>query len=190
MEKDLSISYAKATILGILFPLPLSFVIVEAFTYYWGSASLLAFIESKSLYISLIVFIIVGSIFHEAIHGLTWAYFGNKPIRSIRYGIHWKSLSPYAHCPEPIEIGAYRIGGVMPFIVEGFFPSLIGLITGSVGLIFFGLIFTLGAGGDLLILWIIRSVKHGALIQDHPTRVGCSIVIPDDPPDGKDIENS
>ncbi len=177
MEKDFSISFAKATILGILLPLPIAIVIFQIYLYFWGPGFIIVFMRSESFFFVTLFFIIIGSIFHEAIHGLTWAYFGKKPLRSIRYGIHWKSLSPYAHCPEPIDVRAYRIGGLMPYLIEGLLPSLIALVIGSGWLMFFGLIFTMGAGGDLLILWIIRNIEIGTLIQDHPTRVGCSVVI-------------
>ena len=40
----------------------------------------------------------------------------------------------------------------------------------------FGLLFTLASGGDLLILWLIRKVKPGEFVQDHPTRAGCYVI--------------
>ena len=36
----------------------------------------------------------------------------------------------------------------------------------------FGLFFILAAGGDILILWLLRNVKSSSFVQDHPTRVG------------------
>lgn len=40
----------------------------------------------------------------------------------------------------------------------------------------FGLFFILAAGGDILILWLLRNVKSSSFVQDHPTRVGCYIL--------------
>lgn len=185
IEKDLSISYAKATILGVLFPLPLTYLLLEVYLYFWGTGVILGVMRGTFFLILLLLFIVIGSLLHEAIHGLAWSFFGKKPFRTIRYGIHWKSLSPYAHCPEPIDARAYRIGGLMPFLIEGLFPSLIGIISGSGLFLFFGLIFTMGAGGDLTILWTMRNIEGVSLVQDHPTRVGCSVVLPDPPSDEK-----
>ena len=37
----------------------------------------------------------------------------------------------------------------------------------------YGLFFTLAAGGDFLVAWMIRKQKKEDLIQDHPDRIGC-----------------
>jgi hypothetical protein len=40
------------------------------------------------------------------------------------------------------------------------------------------LIFTLAAGGDALILWLLRGVPAGRLVRDHPSKPGC-LVLPE-----------
>jgi hypothetical protein len=180
MEKDISISFAKATTLGIFFPLPIAIAFSQLFIRFWGLEAIVNPIKEQAFLLFLMITIIAGSIVHELIHGISWMYFGKKSIKSIRYGMHWKSLSPYAHCSEPINARAYRIGCVMPYLVEGLLPSILAVITGSGWLLMFGLVFTLGAGGDLLVLWIIRKVQPALLVRDHQTRVGCSVLIPDD----------
>lgn len=66
----------------------------------------------------------------------------------------------------------------MPGLVLGIFPSLIGIITGYGWIMLFGLLFLLAAGGDILIIWLIRNVEAGKLVKDHPTRAGCCIIEP------------
>jgi hypothetical protein len=34
----------------------------------------------------------------------------------------------------------------------------------------------LAAGGDLMVLWLIRGVRRGQFVQDHPTQVGCYLI--------------
>jgi len=46
---------------------------------------------------------------HELIHGLSFAYFGGKPLSSIEFGGHWKMLTPYAHLPQPMPAMAYPV---------------------------------------------------------------------------------
>jgi hypothetical protein len=180
MEKDISLSFAKATTLGIFLPLPIAIVFLQLFLHFWGLAEIANPMKNQAFLLTLMITIIAGSVFHELVHGLSWIYFGRKPLRSIRYGIHWKSLSPYAHCSEPIDARAYRIGCVMPYLLEGLLPSILALITGFGWLLIFGFVFTMGAGGDLLVLWIIRKVEPALLVLDHPTRVGCSVLLPDE----------
>ena len=38
------------------------------------------------------------------------------------------------------------------------------------------------AGGDWLVLWLLRGVSPGAFVEDHPTRAGCYVLEPEQPP--------
>ncbi|HET6528317.1 MAG TPA: hypothetical protein VFG39_06165, partial [Balneolaceae bacterium] len=53
---------------------------------------------------------------------------------------------------------------------------LASLILQNGWLLGFGLLFTLAAGGDILILWLLRKVDDGLLVQDHPDLVGCVVL--------------
>jgi hypothetical protein len=64
----------------------------------------------------------------------------------------------------------------MPGMVLGVLPYLAGLATGNVWVTLFGLVFTWSAGGDALILLLMRGVGPGELVEDSPTRVGCHVV--------------
>jgi hypothetical protein len=77
-------------------------------------------------------------------------------------------------------VNPYRWGAVMPGIITGFLPALVGLLTGSPAVFLIGLFFVFAAGGDLLILWLIRKVEKSALVEDHPTRAGCYVLISQD----------
>lgn len=179
IKKDLSISMAKANLWSIVFGLPLAGILMFLYLWRW-SASLTISAERPTdfLYfiLNIVAILVLGSILHELIHGFTWAYFGHKPLNAIKFGFQWKALTPYAHCREPMEVQAYRIGGIMPLLVLGIFPSLIGIGMGNGRIMFFGFLFTIGAGGDMLVLWLIRGVRPGQLVEDHPTQVGCTLI--------------
>jgi hypothetical protein len=64
----------------------------------------------------------------------------------------------------------------MPGLLLGIAPSIAGVISGSAVLAAFGLLFTIAAGGDFLILWLLRGVHAGALVEDHPERAGCYVL--------------
>jgi len=52
-------------------------------------------------------------------------------------------------------------------------PLIISLITGNILVFLFGIFFMLAAGGDFLIVSMLRKVDAGLLVQDHPSKIGC-----------------
>ena len=120
--------------------------------------------------------LLFGILLHELIHMLAWALFAKKSIKAFKLGFQWKSLTPYAHCKEPMDIQPYRTGSFAPGLLLGLLPWFISLFTGDILLFFFGLLYTTAAGGDFLILWIIRNVKPNTLVEDHPTNAGCYVI--------------
>lgn len=124
----------------------------------------------------LLVCLVVGIVLHELIHALTWKLAAGLSWSTIKFGIDPKTFSPYAHCMVPMPAGPYRLGAAMPGLVTGVFPALLGILIGNVGLTFFGYLFILAATGDWLVLWLIREVKPGVLVEDHPTRAGCFVL--------------
>jgi Putative zincin peptidase len=117
-----------------------------------------------------------GILVHEAVHAITWAIASGRPLSAIEIGIQWRSLSPFAHPRAPMAARPYRIGAAMPGVVLGLIPAVLAVILGTPLLLIFGLFFLIAAGGDALVLWLIRDVSSGLLVQDHPTRAGCIVV--------------
>lgn len=117
-----------------------------------------------------------GIFIHEAIHVLAWMLFAGKSLKAFRIGFQWKSLAPYAHCSEPMGILPYRLGSFAPGLLLGLLPWVVSLFTGDVLLFIYGWLYTTAAGGDFLILWILRNVKANTLVEDHPTRAGCYVM--------------
>lgn len=64
----------------------------------------------------------------------------------------------------------------MPLLALGILQALIGIGIGNGWIMLFGFLFTIGAGGDMLVLWLLRGVKAGQLVEDHPSRVGCYLI--------------
>jgi len=112
---------------------------------------------------------------HEGLHGLFWGWLGGGGRSSIRYGFQWKTMTPFAHCKVPIQAGAYRIGTAAPGLIVGVLPALAGTFAGWGWLAGFGWFMTLVAGGDALVLVLIRSLEGSRLVEDHPVRAGCVV---------------
>ena len=176
IKKDLSISMAKANLYSLFFALPAAIILMGVYLLLWGKQGLVdaRLMIYKNFPLSVLL-LIIGVLLHELLHGLTWTWLGKKPFKAIRYGIHLKLLSPYAHCQEPLNIQVYRWGALMPGLVLGIIPAALGILSGNGAIMSFGLLFTVAAGGDAVILWILRREARDALVLDHPSKAGCCI---------------
>lgn len=176
-KKDLSISMLSANLLSLAFAIPLAIVLAWIFILRWGYPQLLGGINAffGNLIVFLVIFII-GIVIHELIHGISWALFAKIPFSAIKFGFQVQTLTPYAHCARPVPVNAYRAGTFMPALILGILPAIVAIIDGSGWLFSLGLIFTISAGGDMVILWILRIVAPEKLVEDHPSRAGCYVL--------------
>jgi len=120
--------------------------------------------------------ILAGTYLHELIHATSFRRIGRASRTAVGIGVHWKVLTPYAWCKEPISAAAYRWAAVLPGIVLGVIPFGVSLIVTEAWLAAWGIFFTLAASGDFLVLWLIRDLAPATWIIDHPSRCGCAIV--------------
>ncbi|MDX5482347.1 MAG: DUF3267 domain-containing protein [Hymenobacteraceae bacterium] len=185
---ELTVSAAKANMYALYFILPILLLYIPAYLLVWPEQfalqNLRAVLQQYKVWllfsplVMLGVFV-VGAVVHELLHGLTWGLFCKDGLKSIKYGVYWKLLTPYCHCKEVLPLGPYVLGGLMPGLVMGLLPALAGLIWGNFLLFLFGLFFSVAAGGDLLVLWMLRRQKKEDLVQDHPEKIGCYVLIKD-----------
>ncbi len=175
--KDLSISALSANLYAIPIVLISIISLVYPFVLIWNWQT---FTQGfLSLYMALPYFItafIMGTFLHEVLHAIGFLIFGKIKIKQVQIGIKWKYLTPFAHCRIPLKTSVYRIALLLPAIILGIVPSIIALIFGKSWLLIYGILFTVLAGGDFLVLWIIRKVRSDALVKDHPERCGCYVV--------------
>jgi hypothetical protein len=173
-KRDLSISMLRANVTAVLIMIPAAILQFSIFQVLHGGEKM----EFTIRLLDVIVFLallIASIVVHEFIHGLTWVVFGKKNFSAVKFDMHWKTLTPYAHFKEPIEVNLYRLGGFMPGFILGILFFIASLILGNSYLLWFSMIQTAAASGDWLILWILRTVKRGTLVEDHPSRVGCYV---------------
>ncbi|MEJ8757337.1 DUF3267 domain-containing protein [Pontibacter sp. H259] len=183
-KQELTVSAGKANVLALFFMVPVILIFIPAYVLLWPAqfefASLKSYLQehkSTFLFYPFLAFLIMipGAVVHELLHGVTWAAFCKNGLRSIKYGVHWKMLTPYCHCKEVLPLRPYILGGMMPGIVMGILPSIAGLILGNIPVFLFGLLFTIAAGGDMLVLWMLRHTRKEDLVQDHPELIGCIV---------------
>lgn len=177
MMREYTLSFLEANIYSLLVYVPIiaGYFVPYGLLYGWTAfgTDILQALDNPLIFLAIIF---IGIAVHEFIHGISWWWMDDIPWEKIHFGFKWAVLTPYVHCPEPIEVSNYRWGVAMPGIVLGILPYLIALISHNGWLLAFGLFFTLTASGDILILWLLRNVRGGKKVQDHPDLVGCRVV--------------
>ena len=123
-----------------------------------------------------LIILIIGIVLHELIHGIVCSIYSKSGFQSFKFGILWKGLALYAHCKEPLNVRAYRIVIIMPGLILGVIPSLIGIILGNSRITLYGMIFACVAGGDIIMFWLTRKLEPNTMVQDIPDRIGCYII--------------
>jgi hypothetical protein len=171
-KEKLTVNLVWANIFAILILIPIFFVFGIPYYLIWHS-KLDSDIGLDGLYI--FGAFILGIIVHELIHGIIWARYAKNGFKSMKFGVLWKMITPYCHCKEPLKVRHYIIGAIAPAIILGLIPSIIAIIIGNLELLIFGMVFTIAAGGDFLIINLIRKENKDDLVQDHPSEVGCFI---------------
>lgn len=173
-KHDLSVSMAQANIVVMFITIPVVILQFAIFILLPGVESL----EPTWNSVILIAVVLLGVILHELLHGISWVIFGHKPFSAIKFGFQWKTFTPYAHLKEPVEVNAYRLGAFLPGFILGILTYILSLVLGNGNLFWFSLVHTSAAGGDWLILWLIRNVQAGMQVEDHPINAGCYVLEP------------
>lgn len=181
-KEKLTIDLVWANVFGILILIPTGLIFGLPFYLIWRpQIDIKQFLDSAGPqgaglgFLLIFGILILGILLHELIHGITWAKFAKEGFKSIKFGILWKMLTPYCHCKEALKVRHYIIGAITPAIIMGIVPSIIAIMIGSFELLIFGMFFTMAAGGDFLIINLIRKENNSDLVQDHPSEAGCYI---------------
>ncbi len=185
-KRDCSVSMEKANWYSLITAGPIVILLGLVYIGIWGYEKPLTEIATllnqpaRLLVANLILIGLLGlgMVLHELIHGVSWMLAGKKCWSAIQFGFQLRTLTPYVHCREPLPIGVYRFGTLMPGMLTGLVPMLVGVFVGNVWIALLGGFFIVAAGGDLLILLLIRNVASTHLIEDHPTRAGCYVLEP------------
>ena len=183
--KEYILSGRQANFYGLLFVVPVLLVAGVPYILIWyepcekGWDSFFSIIHRNQAIIQqaiehkwwLLVLLFAGIVLHELIHGICMALSARNGWKSVSFGFNLKALAPYAHCKEPLTPCAYRLSLVMPGILLGDVPVLVGWFTGNILFLFFGILFYWAASDDIIVLWMSRNIT-GGMLQDHPDKTG------------------
>jgi hypothetical protein len=101
---------------------------------------------------------------------------GGVPFSQIKFGFSWQAMAPFAHCQEPLRTSAYRLSVLLPGLLLGVVPGLLGVALQQPLLVMWATLMLLAAGGDTAVLWAVRKVPSTAQVLDHPKKVGCQVL--------------
>ncbi|AJD32362.1 MULTISPECIES: DUF3267 domain-containing protein [Clostridium] len=171
-----TINLLKANLISIIF-----FILVfgiNGVMYYkiWGESVRLIINSNNNMYMLMLIIIFI--ILHEFIHGIGFSIAEGVTWKDIKLGFNIKTLTPYAHCKVPISANIYKMALLLPSIIVGFLPTIIGIVLGIKMLVFVGSFLIVGGTGDFMIYWVIRKYDEKTLIYDHPVKAGCEVYLP------------
>lgn len=170
MRHDLTISIKKANAFAILLLIPLCIIGYGA--YYLVNRSF--DFGGSNIWLFLAAFVVLVVV-HELIHGLFWSIFTPHHFKDIEFGIMRPSYNPYCTCLVPLEKTQYLIGTVMPLILLGVLPMIVGIAIKNTDVLFLGILMADGAAGDIMIIHRLLGYKSSAgeiTYMDHPTEAG------------------
>lgn len=175
-KSDLIFSVAKANVYALIIMLPLLIgFIVWFFVVNFNNLSInYGFIGIAAVLAAMIILTVI----HELIHGITWAAFAKKHFKSIEFGIVWKMLTPYCTCSDTLSKWQYIMGAAMPTIIVGIIPAIIAIYCNSFLMFLAFWIMIGGGGGDALIILktlLHRSKGKECVYLDHPYE--CGVVV-------------
>ena len=172
---DLTVSIVKANVFAIILLFPV--MALGMWLFWLKNGSLAGGIAFKSIG-GLLLFVLVMAVLvvaHELIHGLSWSLFTPHRFGDIEFGFMKQYLTPYCACLVPLTKGQYFFGALMPLVLLGILPMAAGILMGSMATLFMGIVMTVSAAGDIMIVWCLltyRSQAETVVYMDHPTQAG------------------
>lgn len=176
-ETKVGMGIVKANIIVLFIFAPIMYLIFKFYVKLYSIDDFINFLLDIKKFMFFIITSMVFIVIHELLHGITWSLFTENGFKDVAFGFMWKYLTPYCSCKVPMKRGQYVLGLLMPLIILGIVPTIIGLAMGSVFLTALGAFYIFAAGGDIIMAFLIlsRNLKgKEVLLFDNPTEMGVS----------------
>ena len=174
--KKKTVSISKANLFSLFFIVLISVPTILTYYFLWGNLKL----EGLQIdYISLFIFIVIifsSILVHELIHASVFAYFSEDNWKSVKLGVLWRKLTPYAHCKAPLLAKHYKLAVIMPGIILGVIPIVLAISIESLLLLYYGLFMIMSAAGDFMIFVLLLKIPKSKKILDHESEMGFYII--------------
>jgi hypothetical protein len=129
----------------------------------WGPDALDGLSRDLALVLGGYLAYLAGSAVHESVHLLGYVAFGGAPWGAV--GISFRGLQARAQCAVPITVGALRAALVLPGIVLGVLPLLVGYENGLPWLTILGALMLAGSLGDVRVLLVVRHLRANTYVS-------------------------
>ena len=127
-------------------------------------------------YFRMIIYIF-GIVTHELIHGIFAAMFSPDGFKNIKFGFSFKSFIAYCNINENMKVKHFKIVAIMPFIILGIISFIFGIIIKHAFIIKFGILFSVGSIGDLIMFIWLCNEKNNYWIKDTGTTKKLEIIV-------------
>lgn len=174
---SLTISLEKANVNALMMAPFVVVALLAPHILLWGFDGLIGWLTSALSAILAVLALVVSIYLHELLHVVGFIVVGRVPRSEVSIGFSRKALSPYAHCPIPMPASAYKAALVLPGLLLGVVPALIGIGTGVSWLTLYGMMMTVAALGDAQIAWLVRRLPGSTRVIDHPEEAGCEVLV-------------
>jgi hypothetical protein len=120
---------------------------------------------------------ISGIIIHELIHGIFAAVYSPNGFKNVKFGFSLKSLIAYCYLDELMKVKHFKIVSIMPFIILGIIPLIFGIIIKHAFIIKFGILFSVGSIGDLIVFYWLCKENNNYMVKDTGTTKKLEIIV-------------
>jgi hypothetical protein len=120
---------------------------------------------------------IVGLLLHELIHALAMILISGVSFSDIHFGFNRRYISPYTHCNKIIPVRGFRIGLLLPVLITGLLPLIIGIASNILLITIIGGLLTAGGIGDIIGFCYLVKLPGDALIRDYRYELGCEVYV-------------
>lgn len=172
-SREVVLSEIKLTYIGLPFTL---IVILSALLYYciWDVEPLFWGVK-RFFSLMCIPVVFTGLFLNEFFYRLTLAIFCRYPMSKFWYGFNFGQIMKCGDREIPAGVKYYRLALVLPHIIVGLFPLILGISINHPLIYIFGILFTLASIGDIVLLWEIRNINDKNQVCELPSREGVSV---------------
>ena len=119
--------------------------------------------------------LLIGIFIHELIHFIGFLFLTEAKFADIKIG--FKSFSPYVYCKKKVKLKGFRVAIILPLIVTGIAPVLIGFYIKSLMVINIGCLLIASGLGDFVGFLYMLKIPSNAFIQDYEDELGSEICL-------------
>lgn len=165
----MAFTIAPITFVALLVPFQLRWATMPRLPERWPGTALLA----------LLALLLGGMVLRDVASVAAYRWIGRAP----RGDTHLlagpktflKSIGPRVRCDTPVSARAYRAILLLPLLLLGVLPGVVGILVGSWLLLIWGMFLIMVCSGDLVTLWAMRGLPGATPVRSHPTHPGCEI---------------